>query len=71
MPCSPMDFSSNSYLEALRANGRFPPTGAEDAGGDGEKEAEDTLAWTLFLQSQLYERTGFLQEACNTLEVPS
>ena len=34
-----------------------------------EKEPEEVLAWTLFLRSQLEERTGFLQEAYDTLDV--
>lgn len=61
-----------SYVESLRSSGRFPSTEAEAAGGgDGEMEMEpeETLAWTLFLRAQLEERTGFLIEAFETLEV--
>ena len=59
-------------MESLRSSGRFPSAGAEGEGeGEGEKEPADTLAWTLFLRAQLEERTGYLKEACDTLEVGS
>lgn len=63
-------FFLHSYVESLRSSGRFPSTEAAEGGGgqEGEKEPEDTLAWTLFLRAQLEERTGLLQEACDTLE---
>lgn len=55
-----------SFVESLRSTERFP---IADGEAEGEKEPEETLAWTLFLRSQLEERTGFLQEACDTLDV--
>lgn len=58
-----------SFVESLRSDGRFPPKEGREDGGDGDKEPEETLTWTLFLRAQLEERTGFLQEACDTLEV--
>eukprot|EP00752_Nemacystus_decipiens_P006712 g6035.t1 len=56
---------TKSFVDSLRSTERFP---VPDGGAEGEKEPEETLAWTLFLRSQLEERTGFLQEACDTLD---
>ncbi|CBN77876.1 acetyltransferase 1-like [Ectocarpus siliculosus] len=56
---------TKSFVESLRSTGRFPTAEGEK---DGDKEPEETLAWTLFLRAQLEERTGFLQEAYDTLE---
>lgn len=53
-------------MESLRSTGSFPVAGGA---AEGEKEPEEVLAWTLFLRSQLEERTGFLQEAYDTLDV--
>ena len=62
-----------SYMESLTTSRGFPSRGPQDgeAGEGVEKETdpEETLVWTLFLRSQLEERTGFLQEAYDTLEV--
>lgn len=59
----------SSFVESLRSDGRFPRKEGHEEGGDGDKEPEETLTWTLFLRAQLEERTGFLQEASDTLEV--
>lgn len=59
-------------MESLRSSGRFPIADGEKEGEkekEKDKEPDETLAWTLFLRSQLEERTGFLQEACDTLDV--
>eukprot|EP00903_Cladosiphon_okamuranus_P008678 g8317.t1 len=58
---------TKSFVESLRSSERFPVADGEANGGK-EKDPEATLAWTLFLRSQLEERTGFLQEACDTLD---
>lgn len=61
----------DSFVDSLRSDGRFSTSEAVSEGGEEEeaKEPEETLAWTLFLRAQLEERTGFLQEAADTLEV--
>lgn len=63
---------SDSFVESLRSNGRFPAKEANDgvASGDNEeKEPDETLAWTLFLRAELEEKTGLLRESLDTLEV--
>lgn len=57
-------------MESLRTKGSFPSEAEDGGAGEGvEKEPEEALAWTLFLRAQLEERTGFLQEAYETLRV--
>lgn len=58
-----------SLVESLKLTGKFPGEKGEGGEEATEKEPEETLAWTLFLRSQLEERTGFLQAALDSLDV--